>query len=511
MRSISSSGLLLVAVATMALVTTACSAEPAFDQVRQWNPSESWQGGKQYDPRLERTLTFWNTGVPLAEIFRKVKERTGVSIGFRPSGDVNARVCVNLYFDPDQPPSLREVMAQLSWALDCTFSYEEEEGEIRYFLLSTSIGEGDVIGKLEQRAQEEQEAEAKETALPREEILRVQNELREALSLTREEAIRRYRDHDECVLWDVLDPARRALTELYLSWPVTISEGLTAPAVCQRYSSLSPEQQRAVLEAARYGIGDWLRESGQAPQIEGDPIEWLASVDPLVGLALNSSNGQASVSGVVQVMHNGTWGAPGINLSRLQVGGALNSYEYVQLRRLLGDVKTPEDEKRIEAEYLRRVYAEEKEPLDSGGARARRERMPAEMEQLLDSLHIVPNLKGMYALWQVQEAVAKVSGLNIVSDCFWQPYTRDLRLLYQAPGANKEAPPTALMVLKAATARLILSARGGSGEARADSSLSVVWTATSGGRPSCRPGSCRRWTRGWSRRSLYQGSRRRRR
>jgi hypothetical protein len=80
--------------------------------------------------------------------------------------------------------------------------------------------------------------------------------------------------------------------------------------------------------------------------------------------------------------------------------------------------------------------------------------MPAETERLLNSLHVVPNLRGMCALWQVQEAVARVSGLNIVSDCFWQPSTRDLRLLYLAPGADREAPPTALMVLKAATVRL---------------------------------------------------------
>lgn len=457
MRLIARRALYLALVLNVILATAACAAVPPSDRLRQWNPSDSWQGGKQYDPRLEKTVTFWNAGIRLAEVFRKVKEQTGVSIGFRPEGDVNARICVNLYLNRDQAPSLREFMAQLSWALDCAFSYQEEEGEIRYSLLSTSMGEGDVIGLLERRAREDQEAEAKATALPREEILRVQGELRQALSLSRDEVIRRYRDHDECVLWDVLDPARRALTELYLSWPVTIAEGTTAPAVCQRYSSLSPEQQRAVLEAVRYGIEDWLKmhsESGQVLKIEGDPIEWLASVDPLVGLSVNSSSGHASVSGVVQVMQaNGSWGT-GVHLPRLLVGGALDSFTYVELRRLLGDVRTPEDEKRIEEEYHHRAYAEEKEPLGFGGERVRREQMPAEMEQLLNSLQVVPNLKGMYALWQVQEGVAKVSGLNIVSDCFWQPYTRDLRLLYQAPGADREAPPTALMVLKAATARL---------------------------------------------------------
>jgi hypothetical protein len=447
----------LALVLSTALATTARSAVPAPDQLRQWNPSESWPGGEQYDPRLEQTVTFWNAGLPLAEVFRNTKEQTGVSIGFRPAGDVNARICVNLYLNADQPPTLREVMAQLSWAVDCTFSYEDDGGEIRYSLLSTSMGEGDVIGALERRAQEEQEAEAKETAVPEEEILRVRDELREALTLSREEAIRRYRDHDECVLWDVLDPARRALTELYVSWPIVLNKGSSAPAVCQRYSSLPPEQQQAALEAARYGIEEWVKRysaRGQAPQIEGDPIAWLASADPQVGLALLSSYGQASVSGVVQVMgKSGVWG-PGIHLGRLAVGGMLDSLDYVELRRLLGDIRTPEDEERVRQEYSQRMSGAVGEPPSSDAARERHEQIPPEMERLLNSLQVLPDLKGMYALWQVQEAVAKVSGLNIVSDCFWQPYTRDLRLLYLAPGADKEAPPTALMVLKAATVRL---------------------------------------------------------
>jgi hypothetical protein len=447
----------LALVLSAAPVTTVRSAVPASDQLRQWNPSASWPGGEQYDPRLEKTVTFWNAGIPLAEVFRRIEEQTGVSIGFRPAGDVNARICVNLYLSPDQPPSLRELMAQLSWAVDCTFSYEGDGGETRYSLLSTSMGEGDVTGALERRAQEEQEAEARETAVPEEEILRVRDELREALSLSREEAIRRYRDHDECVLWDVLDPARRALTELYVSWPVVLSKGSSAPAVSQRYSSLPPEQQQAVLEAARYGIEDWVNRysaRGQAPHIEGDPIAWLASTDPQVGLSLLSEYGRADVSGVLQVMgRNGVWG-PGLRLGDLSVGGALDGRRYVELRRLLGDVKTPEDEERVRKEYDRRLHAQRSEPSGFAAARARHEQIPPETERLLSSLRVVPNLKGMYALWQVQEAVAKVSGLSIVSDCFWQPYTRDLRLLYEAPGADGDAPPSALMVLKAATARL---------------------------------------------------------
>ena len=90
-----------------------------------WAPSESWEGGRQYDPRLEKTVRFWGAGMPLRDVFAGVKEQTGVEIGFWPAGDVNERVCVNLYLNPEKPPTLRELMAQLGWVMDCGFSVFE--------------------------------------------------------------------------------------------------------------------------------------------------------------------------------------------------------------------------------------------------------------------------------------------------------------------------------------------------------------------------------------------------
>jgi hypothetical protein len=448
----------LVLVLSTALATTAHSAVPAPHQLRQWNPSESWPGGEQYDPRLEKTVTFWNAGIPLAEVFRKIEEQTGVSIGFRPAGDVNARICVNLYLNPNQPPSLREVMAQLGWAVDCTFSYEGDGGEIRYSLLSTSMGEGDVIEPMLADAWAEQVDEYRRDPLPQEEILREREELRKALGLKREEAIRRCRGSDDFHLLNVLDPVRRAVTELFVALPLTFPDAARGDCLSPTpLSELPPEQRGLFLEALRPSLLRWQKaqtEIGQDPWIEGDPAAWLASLNPRVSLLLSTGPGTIDV---VAVAEAGRFGhqEPPLFIPVTILSGELGPGEQVALRRLLGEINSPEDESKIIEEWNRKQQAREpKEPVEAVEARDRHEEIPPETEQLLNSVQVVPNLKGMYALWQVQEAVARASGLNIISDCFWQPYTRDLRLLYLAPGADTETPPTALMVLKAATVRL---------------------------------------------------------
>ena len=110
-----------------------------------WNPSESWPGGAQFDPRLERPVNFWGAGMRLSDAFAAVKKQTGVEIGFVPAGDENERICVNLYLNREDPPNLRELMAQLSWVLDCTFACcHGDESGLDYWLLSTSARFGAV-------------------------------------------------------------------------------------------------------------------------------------------------------------------------------------------------------------------------------------------------------------------------------------------------------------------------------------------------------------------------------
>jgi len=194
-------GAALVGLWMLGGVATAADREMAL-----WAASESWAGGTQHDERLGQTVQFWGAGIPLGEVFAGIQEQTGVEIGFWPAGDVNERVCVNLYLNPDDPPTLRELMAQLSWATDCLFGYSVEGGEAKYCLHKTTLGEEMVAAALEAP---ERERQLEQQTLDREPARR--EALSEALSLSREEAIERYHGKNDLLLFAVLDPTRRAM------------------------------------------------------------------------------------------------------------------------------------------------------------------------------------------------------------------------------------------------------------------------------------------------------------
>nr|NIN64343.1 hypothetical protein [Anaerolineae bacterium]NIN94628.1 hypothetical protein [Anaerolineae bacterium]NIQ77691.1 hypothetical protein [Anaerolineae bacterium] len=79
----------------------------------QWEPGESYQGGSDYDSRLDHSVQFWVAGASLATVFADIERQTGVRLGFLPEGDENTRVRVHLFLNRQDPPTLREFMAQL--------------------------------------------------------------------------------------------------------------------------------------------------------------------------------------------------------------------------------------------------------------------------------------------------------------------------------------------------------------------------------------------------------------
>ena len=161
----------------------------------QWLPTESHPGGAQYDPRLDRQVSFWGAGIVLPDVFGSIKTQTGVEIGFWPPGDENERVRVNLFLNPEDPPALRDLMAQLSWVLGCAFSYERaEEADPRYCLLSTNIR----FGVKRRLRAEQEEAERRRAAVMwrrqaelREQTAEKLEELQDGLALSREDAVER--------------------------------------------------------------------------------------------------------------------------------------------------------------------------------------------------------------------------------------------------------------------------------------------------------------------------------
>ncbi len=124
------------------LVATAWPASPPLESLRQWDPSASWEGGRDYDARLNRPVAFWRAGLSLEEVFAGVEQQAGVKLSFFPEEDENRRMRVHLFLNQEEPPSLRELMAQLMWVVDCPFFLAEESEGKTYYLMSTSMAAG---------------------------------------------------------------------------------------------------------------------------------------------------------------------------------------------------------------------------------------------------------------------------------------------------------------------------------------------------------------------------------
>jgi hypothetical protein len=417
----------------------------------QWLPEECWVGGRQYDPRLERTVKFWGTGVPAAEVFASITEQTGVGLGFSSPDDDNARICLNLYLNPKDPPTLRDLLAQIGWVMACAWVVEGEGEARRYVLLHTDIGVG-VLARLEEerRAMYEEEGErAREVAEAlRPQVLARLADLREAVKLSREEAVRRYRGKDDMLLFPLLrEPDRTAaeiLTELTDPVPEVMLRG-HAPG--WRWSELTGEQ-RAKLRLALEAYQEAVAPGGGLPSVV-KPADVPDSAPMTVTVGINHGRFMVHVRSLSRHASQESGGRVqwpylmvGIKLVEDPSRDGLERLRYaLHVSRLLGEDTT-------EAEHaLQDARAAQGGPV--GGqrratARKVEEQRPTLRPSTWQRLAELPWRKGpapyfvgRYVLWQVQEAAAAASGLHVISDCFWQPY----RML----DSQVEEPPSSLL------------------------------------------------------------------
>jgi len=408
----------------------AASAEAAGSEASlvPWVPSESWAGGRQYDPRLERTVGFWGAGMPLRDVFAGVKEQTGVEIGFWPAGDMNERICVTLYLNPEKPPTLRELMAQLSWVVDCGFSVSDGvEGERTYCLLSTSIGQGDI----KQRLEEEMTALLDETGRERDRVRAEKRrrfparlaEFGRALELTRDEVIAQYRGVDDLMMLALLDPRRRAVGQFGLGLSDEDMAGLMAgEQITREWSGWSAEQREWLKRSISATLPEWSA-AVQEAQAEEGPNDWLDREQPEVQVMVTHVGLYVEVSGGEE-----GW-RPDVPRLPLTIGGeveaetGLPAYLQMEVRRALGETITLEQEREIVDEHHKRaeLYWRGRRGEELLGKRAPR---LGDAWEALESLRLPVGTDREYALWQIQEAVAVASGMDVVSDCFWQPERR---------------------------------------------------------------------------------------
>jgi hypothetical protein len=407
----------------------------------QWLPFESYPGGKQSDPRLDQPVRFWGAGIPLKQVYEGIHEQTGVEVGFWPPGDMNERVCVNLYLNPDKPPSLRELLVQLAWVTDCAFAWERGAGECRYALLGTSMGDGAIERLLEQadRVQSERNRVGREIQQEvRDRTIERIGDLRQALRVPRDQLVARYKGKDDLLLLATLDPARRAASEFLTTLSgedlAKIQPGETLEL---KWSDLTAEQ-RAMLRDA-IPAAAWQGIQPHLPVVSVGLTFFSGVLEGGVGFP----TGPGSSYGVV------------LPLPQLVVDNSIDGLDesYVEsqaaLRRALGEKLD-----------LAEIMAQERE-RSASRARARRQqqaqeqlqrqrRLREDSEALLASIPLPLDIEKPFALWQLQELVASRSGVHIVSDCLWQP-ERPLRPGLERLYADSQPELTALAVVRAAT------------------------------------------------------------
>ncbi len=459
--------LLVLALATHAACQTPAPLGRTADGLPfyQWDPSQSWPEGAQADPRLDRSVAFWGAGIPLKDVFASLEEQTGVEIGFFPPGDDNERFCVTVYLNSGNPPSLRDLMAQLCWITDCAFAYVRSgEGDLTYLLLSTSIG-ASAIGRIRDERNaaiavlESGEDPSMEIAAQvRERMLARLPELATALTLTRDEAIKRYKGKDDLMLLAAIDPVRHSTGEFVLSLSQgQLEEVRTSINTTPRLSELTAAQRSRVREALE-ARAPFFRRYAEANRQRGRPVgqwddwAWVQQTDPEVFTGTGDPTGVNLTLRGPDVEHEGMPYPTGLTLGFLQLvvdprwAPSMDPQSQVDLRRLLGEQISDEEESRVYEEWNRQ--REEQEKARQLEARlAGLTSLSADAEARLSSVSLPISPDQAHALWQAQELVAAASGFHIVSDCLYQP-ARSLEADL-APLCPDGAPDlTALLVLK---------------------------------------------------------------
>ncbi len=366
-----------------------------------WEPGQSSRGGEQYDPRLDTPMTCWRAGISLSDLFAVIADQTGVSIGFWPPDDQNARVRVNLFLNPDDPPALGDLMAQLSWVTDCTFGCTGSEDKTRYYLLSTSVAQSAASG-LQQR-----EAEARQRCTALLQALKDRNaQLREALELPREEAIDLYQGKDDALLLTLLDPVRRAAAQIASKHLPRLL------GIIQFDPALPPGRTQS------FGTGIGLVSLSQD---ERDAVEtafptWDVDYDdPEVSCLLIVDSTGGVQLGPPHYRHDPLESWIPAMMTVMDVSNDIQSRpeDEIALRRALGETISPEDESAYVARRKAEVAAAEKQREEQRRAAGRY--LSNEMRETLASTAL-PLATGSYPAWRVEEEVARATGMHIVAD-----------------------------------------------------------------------------------------------
>jgi hypothetical protein len=406
---------------------TQVAEDAAGRPIYLWDANESWPGGSQHDPRLDQSVSFWRAGISLAEVFTGVASQTEVVLDFWPSGDEAGRIRMNLYLNAGSPPSLRDLMVQIMWVTDRDFGWVDSErgasGPI-YYLLSGSGGVSNLgLAAVERRAEERvTEARQQRSDFPDQDELKEVvrgslEELRQALELPKDELIARHRGGDDYLLFTLTDPQRRAVAQYVCG---SIPEDFEPPPRHEEWSKrkwddLSAEERSLVRTALD------IRQDSEVGLLEEAYVEiWVEySGTSLVLTAVARTGPGWGGSGTTWTGLGHTKYVAPTRERALTMLEDLDGRSLLRFARSLGE-DIPEDREQAYVERWRAEISATRRGRDLENLAARAGISPTTAE-LLSSLDLPLGAGRPYALWEVQETVAAVSGMNVVSDCYWQP------------------------------------------------------------------------------------------
>jgi len=287
-------------------------------------------------------------------------------------------------------------------------------------LLDTSIGRSVPrdVGLLHERAFEAAEERITDGTRAIGEVIASLEDLRDALELPRAELISTYRDVDDYLLMTLLDPVRRAAAEYacgVLTEPDADSLYVHGRWSERKWDELSDRERDLVRQALQSNREDEERaeefnglvqiQAGQASGLPGMRLRLnaLAWTTPDTGESLGTESA-------------GLAPTPDCALYELE---GLSSSQILAFARGLGEDIGPGQEETYIARWRERLTRKRRQhELDALVAAAG---LSPAKQQFLSSLTVPLSVGRTYALWELQEAVAAASGLNVVSDCFWQP------------------------------------------------------------------------------------------
>ncbi len=402
--------LLTIAVSLVALCNSAAAAllvpegrGPDGQALYAWDPGRSSLGGEQYDPRLDTPVTGWRAGISLSDLFASIAEQTGVSMGFWPPDDQNTRVRVHLFLNPEEPPTVRDLMVQLMWVMDCAFGYTGSGENTTYYLLSTSIAQS-AATDLQQR-----ETGARQQCADLLQAFKNGNaQLQEALELPREEAIDLYAGQDDARLLTLLDPVRRAAAQV-------VSKHL-------------PRQLDIIQFDPRVPPGYIVSFTSNInllplPQEDRDAVEtafptWDVDYDDHRALCMLIVDSEGRVRLGPPQYHGdpvASWPKSETYVTVMDLSSDIHSRpeDEIALRRALGDTISPAEEDAYVARRKEEIAGEEEQREEQRRAAGRY--LSAETRDTLTSTAI-PLVAATYPAWQIEEEVARATGLHIVAD-----------------------------------------------------------------------------------------------